>query len=129
MVETWSAKELRNRPVERYGSQGAGYTPLLRVHGDVSATWIKLEPGGILGPRQAPVDQLFIVIEGQGTASVGEGDPMHRVSGTIVLWRQGEIHQTASEAEGIAALVLEGPDLAQTLMIGPGVKPLTEGVE
>ncbi len=72
--------------------------------------FINIEQGGIVGYHQAPVPQLFIVIQGEGWV---QGEDTNRIiikSGKGVLWKKGEGHASGSET-GLAALVLQSENL------------------
>lgn len=99
-----------SHPVQAYGSHGVHARGIQHAPARLVVTSVWLEAGGEIGSHEAPVDQLFLVLEGTGWAE-GEGGARSRVSaGEALFWQAGEVHAIVSE-EGLAALVLEGEGL------------------
>jgi quercetin dioxygenase-like cupin family protein len=105
------------RSIEAYGSIGARMVPLLR-NAPASMIALYLEPGGLLGPHPAVVDQLLLVVRGSGRARAGGEECLLR-PGTAVLWRRGEEHETRAGPDGLVALIIEGAGLAEAVALSP----------
>ena len=106
--------------IEAYGSAGARVVHLLRQT-LASVVTLSLEPGGLLGMHPAAADQLFLVVAGSGEAVAGN-DVCPLSPGTAVLWRQGEEHETRAGSDGLTAVVVEGDQLAEALLLEERVK-------
>jgi quercetin dioxygenase-like cupin family protein len=74
---------------------------------------IRLGPGGVLPRHPAAADQLFVVVQGHGWASGGDGAEQEITAGTAVFWEAGEEHETRTDG-GLTAIVVEAEQL------GPG---------
>jgi quercetin dioxygenase-like cupin family protein len=58
-------------------------------------------------PRHpAASDQLFVVVQGEGWASGGDGGEQAIAAGTAVFWPAGEEHETRTDI-GMTAIVVE----------------------
>ncbi|WP_028784740.1 cupin [Thalassobacillus devorans] len=69
-----------------------------------------LEAGGKIGYHQAVVDQIMLIVSGEGEVC-GTDKVFHHVkSGTAIFWEQDEWHETQSE-HGLMAIVIEGEEL------------------
>ncbi len=98
------------RQITHYGSERASASPLTAPEGDAHVVRIRLEAGGVLGRHAGQVDQLFLVVEGEGVARGSGGDSVPVAAGTAVYWPAGEEHETRSDA-GLTAIVVESPRL------------------
>ena len=94
------------RQIAHFGSQRATAAPLTVPQGDTHVVRIRLEPGGVLGRHAGQLDQLFVIVEGEGFTSGADGDPTPVGAGTAVYWPAGEAHETRTET-GLTALVVE----------------------
>jgi len=75
--------------------------------------FIYIEPGGVVGMHEAPVPQLFIVINGEGWISGEEGEKITIKTGQGVLWQQGQAHESGS-ITGLTALVIQAEQIHLT---------------
>ena len=95
------------RPIEQYGSLGAGIVPLLKTNEALTVVCIRLDANGVLGRHPAIHNQLFLVVDGAGEVS-GEDMYSHPISaGQAAFWRAGEMHETRTR-HGLTAIVIEG---------------------
>jgi quercetin dioxygenase-like cupin family protein len=97
------------RAIGQHGSNRATASPLTVPEGDAHVVRIRLEPGGVLGRHAGQVDQLFVVVEGEGIASGADAE-VQVAAGTAVYWPAGEEHETRTDT-GLTALVVESPRL------------------
>jgi quercetin dioxygenase-like cupin family protein len=67
---------------------------------------IRLGPGGVLPRHPAASDQLFVVVQGEGWASGGDGAEQPISAGAAVFWPAGEEHETRTDI-GLTAIVVE----------------------
>lgn len=103
-----------------FGSHGVVLAPLLRGAA-LHVVAMHVEPGGVIARHPAADDQLFLVVAGSGRASGGDASHAEPVAaGTAVLWLQGEVHETRAGVDGLLAIVVEGPDLAELVGLGRG---------
>lgn len=114
-MECFQFSRSDGRAIKAFGSAGATAVPLFQP-ATVSVVTIYLEPGGLLGMHPAVVDQLFLVAAGGGQAKAS-GESCQLSTGTAVLWRKGEEHETRAGPEGLTAFVFEGEDLALALVL------------
>jgi quercetin dioxygenase-like cupin family protein len=71
---------------------------------------VRLGPGGVLPRHPAASDQLFVVVQGEGWASGGDGAEQQVAAGTAVFWEAGEEHETRTD-DGLTAIVVEAAQL------------------
>ena len=108
-----SIKAREPRPITEYGSKGATVKPLARS-ATASVVRIELAAGGLLGMHEAPVGQLFLVVDGSGWTRTTDVSAQPIKTGSVVYWSAGEMHETGTET-GLAAIVVEGEDLIQVM--------------
>jgi quercetin dioxygenase-like cupin family protein len=107
----------RALPISGFGSLAATAVPLTLPDGEAHVVCIRLGAGGILGRHPAPVDQLFVVIEGEGWASGPDGERVPVAAGTAIHWAAGEEHEAGSDA-GLTAIVVESERLVPHIRNG-----------
>lgn len=96
------------RPVERHGSRGVVFSPIVHRAEEAYAGCMYLEPGGVIGRHEAAMDQLLLVVGGSAFVSGAGTEAVEVVSGCAVFWERGEVHETRAGAGGLVAVVLEG---------------------
>ncbi|WP_043464835.1 cupin domain-containing protein [Kitasatospora sp. MBT66] len=104
--------------VDRFDSTGATATRVAAGAGSVHVTCLAVEAGGTIGTHPAPVDQLFLVIAGEGWVAGPDGHRVPVTAGDGVRWSPGEEHTSGTD-HGLTALALEGPGL-ELFTPGPG---------
>jgi quercetin dioxygenase-like cupin family protein len=95
-----------SRAIEEHGSERVNVTPMSTPQGDAHVVCIRFGPGGLLGRHPATVDQLFVVVQGEGWTSGADGERVDAPAGTAVYWAAGEEHESGSE-EGMTAIVVQ----------------------
>lgn len=98
-------------PIEAFDSTHVAISRIVRTQGDVAIGCIHLGTKSVLGYHPAVVNQLFLVVDGEGWVR-GEGDA-ERVpirAGQAAFWVAGEGHESGSE-EGMVVMVIEGEGL------------------
>jgi len=108
------------KAIDAYGSVGLAMSRIGGSDGPVHFGCMHLDAGGSVGRHQAPVRQLFLVVNGQGEARSGpwesaSGDPWVPLKpGFAAVWEAGEWHEVRT-ANGLTAIVMEG-DSVRSLM-------------
>jgi len=104
------------KKVEKYQSHLATYVKMVQTNEAATIGYMYIEGEGTVGYHEAPIPQLFIVVEGEGWVT-GENQkriPIKR--GEAALWEKGEWHMSGSE-EGMAAIVIQSEELnSETFM-------------
>jgi mannose-6-phosphate isomerase-like protein (cupin superfamily) len=96
--------------ISGFGSRAVTAVPLTRPDGEAHVVCIRLGADGLLGRHPASVDQLFVVIEGEGWASGPDSERVPVAAGTVIHWAAGEEHESGSDA-GLTAIVVEAERL------------------
>ena len=104
----YSFAPVTGRSIERFGSRGVKFSPILRGADQPHIACIHLEANGIIGRHEAPSDQLLLVVQGSGLVTGAESQAVRVESCCAVFWRQGEMHETRAQEKGLTAIVIEG---------------------
>ena len=94
------------KKVERYQSHLATYVKMAQTKEAATIGCMYIEGEGTVGYHEAPIAQLFIVVEGEGWVT---GEDQRRIPikrGEAALWEKGEWH-TSGSAEGMTAIVIQ----------------------
>ncbi|MED4280432.1 cupin domain-containing protein [Priestia megaterium] len=100
----------KSKCVEKYQSHLATYVKMAQIKEAATIGYMYIEGEGTLGYHEAPIPQLFIVVEGEGWVT-GENQkriPIRR--GEAALWEKGEWHTSGSET-GMTAIVIQSEEL------------------
>lgn len=93
-----------------YDSVDAFYKRIMRTVEPTSIGFMYIEPGGVVGMHEAPVPQLFIVIQGEGWVCGADREQILLNAGEGVLWQTGQAHESGSDT-GLTALILESKQI------------------
>jgi len=93
-----------------YDSVDAFYKKIMRTVEPTSISFMYIEQGGIVGMHEAPVPQLFIVIQGEGWICGADKEKIFLKAGEGVFWQTGQAHESGSDS-GLTALVLESKQI------------------
>jgi len=94
--------------IHQYDSINAAISRVVRAQGPVAIGCIRLGTNGVLGFHPAVVNQLFLVVEGEGwVRGKDDSEPVPIRAGQAAFWEAGEGHESGSE-EGMVAIVIEG---------------------
>jgi quercetin dioxygenase-like cupin family protein len=74
-----------------------------------------LEANGNVGYHQAPTNQLFLVVQGEGWVRGGDHDKMNIKAGQAAFWITGEWHESGTES-GMMAIVIESDSFDPIIM-------------
>jgi len=102
-------QELANQ-INNYQSIDAYYTKIMKTVEPANIGFIYIEPGGVVGMHEAPVPQLFIVIQGEGWICGENQEKIILKVGEGVLWQTGEAHESGSKS-GLTALVIQSEQI------------------
>ncbi len=98
------------RSIERHGSRAFTHVRIAALGGDGVVNCIRLGRGGVIGRHAAASPQLFLVVEGTGSVSGGDGHASTIRAGEGAYWETGEEHETRTDG-GLVAVVLEGDSI------------------
>ncbi|KMJ59912.1 cupin [Bacillus sp. LL01] len=102
-------------PIKQYDSQAAQFIKVLRGKQETSVGFIQVDAGGVVGYHQASVQQLFIVVQGDGWVTGTDRERISIKSGEGVMWEKGEWHESGSDS-GMLALVVESETIDCSLL-------------
>ncbi|OPA77433.1 hypothetical protein BVG16_13320 [Paenibacillus selenitireducens] len=95
------------REVTAYQSHNIAFTKVAQADDGIHMGCMFIGKQGVIGGHEAPVDQLMLVVQGEGMV-IGAGNQETKVySGFAVFWERGEWHETKSEA-GMTVIIIEG---------------------
>ena len=98
------------KPVLNYDSISTAYNKITKIETPTNFEFMYVEANGLIGRHEAPVPQLFIVIEGEGWVQ-GENDEKVKLQkGEAVFWEKGESHVCGSQ-KGLTAIVIQSAEL------------------
>ena len=98
-------------PIVGYDSVRSSSALLADGSGEAHFWLVRIEAGGEIGRHEAGFGQLFLVLEGSGWASGGDGQRVAIAAGEGVWIARGEHHAKGSET-GLTALIVQVRDLA-----------------
>lgn len=103
--------ELVGKSITQYGSEFI-MKKIMMTDEKSNVGIMQLEEGGKVGYHETAVPQMLIILEGEGYVRTGE-DKVKVAAGNIVVWGQGEGHETTTD-KGMKAIVIEsnGMDLS-----------------
>ncbi len=94
------------RPVSDYASKGAHWTAVGQSSEQAHVGVVRLEPSGGLGLHAGSMDQLFMVVEGEGWVSGADGKRIDIGTGDAVFWPAGEQHQSGTDS-GMSVVIVQ----------------------
>ena len=97
------------RELTRFGSRGATIGGVAVCSGGMRISILELAPGGVLGLHETTCPQLLLVIAGSARVCGGD-ETAELATGAGVLWEQGELHETVTDA-GLTAIVVEADSI------------------
>lgn len=108
-MKIYKCNKEHGKKIEKYQSRFATYIKMAQTN-EAAIGYMYIEGEGTVGYHEAPIPQLFIVVEGEGWVT-GENKkriPIKR--GEAALWEKGEWHTSGSET-GMAAIVIQSEEL------------------
>ena len=77
------------------------------TEGRTVISYMYLEENGIIGYHEARVNQILLVVTGEGHVCTKNKEYRRIQVGEAVFWKKGEWHETKT-AKGLTAIVIEG---------------------
>jgi mannose-6-phosphate isomerase-like protein (cupin superfamily) len=106
------------REITNFNSKQSIFSRIIQHDKPVYIGCMFIGPEGNLGSHPATINQLFLVLNGQGWV-IGKEEIKYQIqSGKAAYWEPGEIHESESE-QGMTVIIIEGEDL----------KPLMKEIE
>ncbi|KPB03790.1 cupin domain-containing protein [Bacillus sp. CHD6a] len=102
-------------PIKQFDSKEAHYIKVWRSKQENNVGFIQIDAGGVVGYHQATVQQLFIVVQGEGWVTGTDREKISIKSGEGVMWEEGEWHESGSE-NGMLAIVIESESIDPSLL-------------
>ena len=96
--------------IHNYNSLHSFYTKIMTTVEPTNIGFIYIEAGGFVGLHEAPVPQLFIVIEGEGWVCGENREKLVVKQGDGVFWQVGQAHESGSD-KGLTALVIQSKQI------------------
>lgn len=106
------------KALSAHGSRHAAVSRVARIEGRVQVAVIHLGPAGTVGRHPAVVNQLFMVVAGDGWVEGGDGKRVAVGPGRAAFWTAGEEHASGSDS-GLIAVVVEAKDLDPDAFMSP----------
>jgi quercetin dioxygenase-like cupin family protein len=98
------------RPIELFNSVSASSVSLGDGAGEAHIYCLYFGAGGQIGEHRAGFGQLFLVIDGEGWASGGDGRRVSLAAGQGAYFERGELHAKGSET-GMTAIMVQVAEL------------------
>jgi quercetin dioxygenase-like cupin family protein len=98
------------KKVEKYQSHFATYVKMIQTKEAATIGYMYIDGEGTVGYHEAPLPQLFIVVEGEGWVTGEDQKQISIKSGEAALWEKGEWHTSGSE-KGMTAIVIQSENL------------------
>ena len=98
------------RQLTLFDSKNTVYTPIITQDNGTKVSCMHIAPQGVIGFHQATIDQLFLVVQGEGWVRGEEEKRTQIRAGTAAFWTAGEWHESGSET-GMMAIIIEAENL------------------
>ena len=95
------------RRIDRYESSGFVISKVAHLFEEAVVNCAYLDSGGVIGYHQAVLQQLFLVVQGQGWVRGQSAERIPIQAGQAAFWEKGEWHETGAET-GMTAIIIEG---------------------
>lgn len=105
------------RKIDAFGSVNFVMSKIAHLTAEARISCAYLGPGGNIGYHQAVIDQLLLIVQGDGLVRAETEERMPVTIGHAVYWKQGEWHATTTDT-GLMAIVIESEalDLADCML-------------
>ncbi|ULO06555.1 cupin [Paenibacillus sp. 19GGS1-52] len=104
------------KSIEAFGSQQLIMSRILSESYSAHVGCMHLGEKGVIGWHQAPVAQLFLVVNGEGWVRAGQTAEVPISVGYAAYWTQGEWHETRTD-QGLIAIIIESQHLDITAIL------------
>ncbi|PEB64528.1 cupin [Priestia megaterium] len=109
-MEIYKLNKENGKKVEKYDSSLATYLKLIQTNEIANIGCMYIEPKGILGHHQAPISQLFVVVQGEGWVTGEDQNQINIKAGEAAFWVKGEWHTSGSNG-GMTAILIQSESL------------------
>ncbi|WMT39659.1 cupin [Paenibacillus sp. D2_2] len=109
-MRIFSFEKQFGREITNFNSKQSIFSRIIQHNKPVQIGCFYIGAEGIIGSHPATVNQLFLVLNGQGWVKGKEGIKYHIQSGKAAYWVPREEHESGSE-HGMTVIVIEGEDL------------------
>ncbi|KGP92225.1 cupin [Pontibacillus chungwhensis BH030062] len=113
-MEWFRFDERVGKPITEFGSDFI-MSKVVVTEEKTHVTCMHLPEGGRIGYHPAVVNQLLLVVKGEGTVCGEEREYVSISEGEAVFWLKGEKHETRTE-KGLIAIVIEGDGVTPSLL-------------
>ncbi|OWA35002.1 hypothetical protein B9G55_14805 [Saccharibacillus sp. O16] len=100
----------QSRVVEQFDSKGLSVTGVLGSSERTHLVCMYIDAEGTVGRHDATMEQLFMVVSGEGWVSGSDGQRSPIRAGQAAFWNHGESHASGSDG-GMTVVVVEGENL------------------
>ncbi|HAV75826.1 MAG TPA: cupin [Anaerolineae bacterium] len=95
------------KSVDAYNSTGVLISRIAHLFEEAVVNCAYLEATGKIGYHQATIQQLFLVVQGEGWVRGESSNSLHSIKmGQAVYWEKGEWHESGTET-GMTVIILE----------------------
>lgn len=115
-MKVYKFNKENGKKVEKYDSNLATYLNITQTNQVANIGCMYIEPNGILGHHQAPIPQLFIVVQGEGWVTGEDQERINIKVGEAAFWEKGEWHTSGSNS-GMTAIVIQSKFLIPELFM------------
>ncbi len=106
------------REIEAFDSVNFVMAKVARLTAETRVSCAYLGPGGKIGHHRAAIDQLLLIVQGEGWVRGETEERMSVAVGHAAYWRQGEWHETTTET-GLTAIMIESHTLNPAEVMPP----------
>lgn len=108
------------RNIPAFNSKNFIISKIIRLsgEGDTHVNCMHIGPEGVVGYHQAPIAQLFLVVQGEGWVRTNDNDRTVIKAGQAAFWTEGEWHESGSD-EGMTVIVIESPQMDPAPFMAP----------
>jgi quercetin dioxygenase-like cupin family protein len=104
------------KKVQKYNSNLATYLKFLQTNEVANIGCMYIDPQGMLGHHEAPIAQLFVVVQGEGWVTGEDKKRINIKVGEAAFWEKGEWHTSGSN-NGMTAILIQSESLNPELFM------------
>lgn len=93
--------------IDLFGSSGFVISKIARLFDRAIVHCAHLSPQGVIGFHQTTMDQLFLVVQGEGWVRGAEPERTTIAAGQAAYWIKDEWHESGTDT-GLTAILIEG---------------------
>ncbi|MEH6944460.1 cupin domain-containing protein [Bacillus sp. JJ722] len=99
-----------SKKIDSYNSLAISYSKIIKTTESASIGCMYIEPNGVIGYHEAPVPQIFLVVDGEGWVAGEDRKKIAISKGQGVWWNKDEGHTSGSEY-GMTAIIIQSPNI------------------